>query len=73
MAWSEATRLFWPHTLIGVITFAALLRADPGLAFLAFPFAGGLLLVIPFCVLTASPRASAWLRARGVCAMPEEV
>ncbi len=73
VAWGEAARLFWPHTLIGVVTFAALLRADPGLAFLAFPFAGGLLLVIPFCVLTASPRVSAWLRARGVCAMPEEV
>ena len=44
--------------------FAALWAALP---------AGGLVAAIPFCVLTASPRVSAWLRARSMAATPEEL
>jgi membrane glycosyltransferase len=46
------------------VSFLALLLALPVLA--------SLLLAIPFAVLTADPRLSAWLREQQVCAMPEE-
>ena len=39
----------------------------------ALPFAGGLLVAIPFCVMTSSPRLSARLRRRGIAAVPEEI
>ncbi len=73
VTWGEATRLYWLHTLVGVSCFTPLAWASPAMALLALPFAGGLLVVIPFCVLTSSPTVSAWLRARGIAAMPEEL
>jgi membrane glycosyltransferase len=39
----------------------------------ALPFAGGLLVAIPFCVVTADPGFSAWLRRHGIAAVPEEI
>ncbi len=70
VGWGDAARLLWPHTLTGVALFALL----PGWAWwIALPWAGGLLLAIPFAVLTASPRFSEWLRERRLCATPEEV
>jgi len=73
VGWREAFGQFWPHTLFGILVFAALLHGSCGAALWAAPFAGGLLVAIPFCVLTADPRVSRWLRARGVAAVPEEV
>lgn len=73
VTWGEAMRLYWVHTLVGIACFAPLAWASPAMALLALPFAGGLLVVIPFCVLTSSPAVSAWLRARGIAAMPEEI
>jgi membrane glycosyltransferase len=74
VGWGDAARLLWPHTLFGAAAFGLLLVGDaPGAALWALPLAGGLLGAVPFCVLTASPRFSAWLRARGVAATPEEL
>jgi membrane glycosyltransferase len=73
VAWREAARLFWPHTLFGIVVFAALASDGWGAALWAAPFAGGLLTAIPFCVLTADPGVSSWLRRNGVAAVPEEV
>jgi membrane glycosyltransferase len=71
--WAEATRMLWPHTLFGVAVFVLLAHSSWLAALWALPFAGGLLVAIPFCVLTSSPRLSAWLRRRGIAAIPEEV
>ncbi len=71
--WREATRLFWPHTLLGVLVFAALGAGGWGPVLWAAPFAGGLLTAIPFCVLTADPNVSARLRRWGLAAVPEEI
>jgi membrane glycosyltransferase len=71
VAWSVAARAFWQHTLLGVVALAGFARA--GALVWALPFVGGLVVAIPFCVLTASPRVGRWLRRRGVAAMPEEV
>jgi membrane glycosyltransferase len=73
VGWGDAARLLWPHTLFGAAVFGLLLAAAPGAALWAAVPAGGLLLAIPFCVLSASPRVSAALRARGVAATPEEL
>ncbi|MBD0273336.1 MAG: glucans biosynthesis glucosyltransferase MdoH, partial [Acetobacteraceae bacterium] len=73
VAWGDAARLLWPHTLFGASVFGVLLATAPGAALWALPAAGGLLVAIPFCVLTASPGVSALLRARGLAATPEEL
>jgi len=73
VGWSEATRMFWPHTLFGLVVFALLATSSWLAALWAMPFAAGLLVAIPFCVLTSDPRLSAWLRRRRLAAIPEEL
>ena len=73
VGWAEAARLFWPHTGFGVAVFVPLASSSWAAAAWALPFAGGLLTVIPLCVLTADARLSAWLRARGLATVPEEL
>ncbi|MBL6455441.1 glucans biosynthesis glucosyltransferase MdoH [Belnapia sp. T6] len=73
IAWADAARLLWPHTLFGLAVFGLLAVAAPGALAWALPPAGGLLLAIPFCVATAAPRLSASLRRRGLAATPEEL
>lgn len=72
VTWREARAEFWPHTLLGILAFAALASQSWSAALWAAPFAGGLLVAIPFCVLTADARVSAWLRRHRVAAIPEE-
>ncbi|NKE44654.1 glucans biosynthesis glucosyltransferase MdoH [Roseomonas frigidaquae] len=73
VSWRDATRLLWPHTVVGLLLTAAFAGLSwPALA-LALPFTAGMILAVPLCVLTADPRASAWLRARGIAATPEEL
>ena len=62
--------MFWVETLVGVVV-AALLSGTA--LVLALPVVASLLLVIPFAVLSADPALSAWLRGRGIAAVPEEV
>jgi membrane glycosyltransferase len=73
VGWADAARLLWPHTAFGVAVFGLLAVAAPGAVWWALPAAGGLLLAIPFCVLTASPDFSARLRDRRLAATPEEL
>ena len=70
--WSEAFRLFWPQALLGLVLFAGFAAAGPVVVLWAAPLLGGLLLAIPFCVLTADPRVGAWLQRHRVAAVPEE-
>jgi membrane glycosyltransferase len=73
VSWADAARLLWPHTGFGILVFGALALAAPAALAWALPLAGGLLLAIPFCVVTASPAVSAWLRATRLAATPEEL
>ncbi len=73
VSWREAARMFWPHTLFGIAVFAALARGSWGAALWALPFAGGLLVAIPFCVWTSSGPVSAWLRRTRLAGIPEEI
>jgi membrane glycosyltransferase len=73
IAWRDALRLLWPHTLIGIALTAALAASSWSALGFGLPFTAGLVLAVPLCVVTASPRFSAWLRRRGICATPEEL
>jgi membrane glycosyltransferase len=71
--WREATRLLWPQTVLGVLVFACFASAGWLATLWAMPLAGGLLVAIPLCVLTANPRIGRWMRDRQIAAIPEEV
>lgn len=73
VAWSDAVRMLWPHTAIGIaLTTAFAMISWPALL-LALPFTLGMVLAVPLCVLSADPRLSAWLRVRRIAATPEEL
>lgn len=73
VSWSEAARLCWPQTMLGLLVFAGFAGAGPRAVLWAAPFAGGLLAAIPFCKLTADARFGRWLRHRLLAAIPEEI
>jgi membrane glycosyltransferase len=73
IAWADAARLLWPHTLVGAALSAAFAAVSPAALLLALPFTAGMVLAIPLCVWSADPAVSAWLRERGIAATPEEV
>ena len=73
VTWREATGLLWKQTVLGVVVFAAFASAGPLTVAMALPLAGGLLVAIPFCVLSADPRLGAWLQRRAIAAIPEEL
>ncbi len=70
--WREAGLRFWSTTLFGLVLFAALFSISTWAALLAMPFAGGLLLAIPFAVVTSSLWLSRLLQSHAVAATPEE-
>ncbi len=72
VGWGEAARGFWPHTLFGIVIFGALACVSLWDVLLALPFAGGLLVAVPFCVLSADPGISRALRLRRLAGTPEE-
>ena len=73
IGFADALKQFWAPTLAGLaltfvfaaVSFTALLIAAPVLI--------SLLGVIPFAMLTADPRFSAWLVRQRICALPEEL
>lgn len=72
LAWSEAARMFWPHTLFGWAVFALLASGAPGAIVWFLPFIAGPMLAIPFAVLTTDQRLSAFAERTKLCAIPEE-
>ncbi len=73
VGWAEATRMFWPHTLIGLVAFAGFAASSWAMVLWAMPWAAGLVLAIPFCVATANPGVSGWLQTHKIAAVPEEL
>ena len=72
VSWREATRMFWPHTVLGLAAFSGFAAASWTMVLWAAPFAIGLPLAIPFCVVTAHPGFSGWMRREAIAATPEE-
>ena len=73
VGWGEAARMFWPHTLIGLMAFAGFAASSWVMVLWATPWTIGLVLAIPFCVVTAHPRFSKWLAHHRIAAIPEEL
>jgi len=72
LAWSEAFKVLWPHTLFGLAILALLVIGNPSAIPWFLPFLTGLVLSIPFAVFTASPELGAWAAKAKLCAIPEE-
>jgi membrane glycosyltransferase len=73
VGWGEAVRLLWPQTVLGALAFAGFASAGWVATLWALPLAGGLVLAIPLCVLSADPRVGRWMRRRRIGAVPEEI
>ncbi len=55
ITWSAAARMFWPHTVAGVLLFGLFMSASGFAGIACLPFVAGLLLSAPFTVLTSAP------------------
>jgi membrane glycosyltransferase len=67
-----AARQLWPQTLLGIGTMAALGLTVPAAIPYALLIAGGLVIAIPFAVVTAAPGLGRALVRVGFCRLPEE-
>lgn len=72
LSWSTAFNGLWPQTLFGFAILAALSWKAPAVLVWAAPLLAGLILAVPFAVITASPRFGSFLTRIGLCAIPEE-
>lgn len=70
--WSLAARELWPQTVFGLAMIAVFATHAPAALWWSLPVILGLVLAIPFAVITASPRLGRRLAARKMCATPEE-
>lgn len=72
LSWTEAARAMWPQTLFGAVLTAVFAHYAPQALPWAAPVLCGLLLAIPFAVLTSSPQFGNWMRRYGIARAPEE-
>ncbi len=73
LSWTTAVRGLWPQTLFGLALTGLLAWKAPDALAWASPLLTGLVLSVPFAVLTASPAAGRIAARLGLCAIPEEV
>jgi len=74
LTWSDAARGLWPQTLfgLGLLVSIGLVKGLDTVVW-AGPMIAGLLLAIPFAVLTAHPGFGRWAARVGLCAIPDEI
>jgi membrane glycosyltransferase len=72
LSWITALKGMWPQTLFGLALCALLSWKAPGVLYWAAPLLSGLILAVPFAVLTASPRVGRFMARIGLCGIPEE-
>ena len=72
VSWQSAREGLWPHTLFGVLVLLVLALAKPAAVPWFLPFLTGLVLSIPFAVITSSPEIGRRAMAAKLCAIPEE-
>lgn len=73
IAWSDAMKQFWPHTLLGLILSGLLLATHPAVLPYGLIFFSGLLLAIPLAVVTSQPWLGRWMMNRRLLSLPEEI
>ncbi|MEF2552521.1 glucans biosynthesis glucosyltransferase MdoH [Aurantimonas sp. A2-1-M11] len=72
VGWGSALRAMWPQTLFGSVMAVTLFAAAPLALVWSLPFVAGLLLAVPFTVMTAMPALGRFLSRAGLFAVPEE-
>ncbi|WP_118132752.1 glucans biosynthesis glucosyltransferase MdoH [Oceanicella sp. SM1341] len=72
LAWGEALGGLWPQTLFGLGLAGLVWAMAPSALPWTLPVLAGLVLAIPFAVLTAAPAAGRLCARAGLCAVPEE-
>ena len=72
ISWGTATRELWPQTVFGLAMIVTFAMTVPPILLWSAPIVLGLILAIPFAVITASPGLGQRLAANRVCAIPEE-
>ncbi|WP_162408944.1 glucans biosynthesis glucosyltransferase MdoH [Acuticoccus sediminis] len=72
VTWREAWASFLPQTVFGIALLALFVVAAPNLIWFAAPVVAGLVLAVPFAVLTSDPGLGLAMTRTGVCAIPEE-
>ncbi|UOM35808.1 glucans biosynthesis glucosyltransferase MdoH [Acuticoccus sp. I52.16.1] len=72
VTWGEAVRTFLPQTVFGLALGVLIAALAPDILWLAAPVIAGLVLAIPFAVLTADPSLGRLMTRAGLCAIPEE-
>jgi membrane glycosyltransferase len=74
LTWADAARGLWPQTLFGtgLLVSISLIKGLDTVVWAA-PMIAGLMLAIPFAVLTADPRFGRWAERLGLCAVPDEI
>ncbi len=73
LSWTTAFNGLWPQTLFGFAILALFSWKAPVVLPWAAPLLAGLILAVPFAVLTASPRIGRFCTRIGLCAIPEEL
>ncbi len=72
LRWSEAARVLWPHTGLGVILLAWLVAVAPWALWFAAPILLALICAIPLAVVSTLPALSRWSMAQGLFDIPED-
>ena len=72
VGWAEAAAHLWPQTALGLVFSAILLRTAPWLIPWMAPILAGLVLAVPFAIITSRPAVGRLLRRFGLWATPEE-
>jgi membrane glycosyltransferase len=73
VSWQAAAEHLWPHTAFGAALILFLAATAPGAIVWFLPFTAGLVLSIPFAVLTSSPALGRFAVRHRLCAIPEEI
>jgi membrane glycosyltransferase len=70
---SHASRVFWPHTLVGLACLGLLAATHPSALPYAFVLLGGLAFAIPLAVVTSRPGLGRALIRMRIARLPEEI
>jgi len=73
MSWLAAFTLLWPETLLGLMMTLTLALLAPHALIWFLPFLLGLLLAVPFAVVTSSSVLARSADTAGLCRLPEEI
>ena len=73
IGFADALKQFWAPTLAGLVLTFVFASVSVSALIVAAPVLISLICVIPFAMLTAHPRFSAWLVAQRIGALPEEL